>query len=178
MLRDERAVSAIEFGFLAPLMILGYVGAVELANALTINRRTIAVTATAADLVAQVKTVSTSDLQDITSAADAVMDPYDTTPLKIVLSSVVADQNNAGKVTWSCGHNGGAPRGIGSSYPTPAGLTDPNTSVIVAEVKYAFQPLTTLTVFGAPASYTMSRTFYSRPRKSLAVTRTDSGSAC
>lgn len=84
MAHDQRAVSAIEFAFLAPIMITMYVGAVELGNALTINRRTSAVTATAADLVAQVKTVANPDLQDIGKAATSVMAPYPTTPLKIV----------------------------------------------------------------------------------------------
>lgn len=172
MTRDKRAVSAIEFAFLAPVMITMYVGAVELSNALTINRRTSAVTSTAADLVAQVKTVSTADLQDIGSAATSVMAPYPTTPLKIVLSSVVADQNNTGKVAWSYAINGGTPRAVNSTYPTPAGLTEANSSVIVAEVTYAFAPLTTLTVFGAPVAFNMNRTFYARPRRSLTVAKT------
>ena len=34
-----------------------------------------------------------------------------TTPLKIVLTSVLADQNNNGKVVWSYASNGSAPRG-------------------------------------------------------------------
>jgi Flp pilus assembly protein TadG len=173
MAHDKRAVSAIEFAILAPVMIMMYVGAVELGNALTINRRASAVTSTAADLVAQVKTVVTSDLQDIGKAATSVMAPYPTTPLKIVLTSVVADQNNIGKVTWSYATNGGTPRACGSTYSVPAGLTQANSSVIVAEVTYAFKPMTNLTVFGAPVAYDMKRTFYARPRKSLEVKKTD-----
>jgi Flp pilus assembly protein TadG len=173
MVHDKRAVSAIEFALLAPLMIMMYVGAAELGNALTINRRTSAVTSTAADLVAQVKSLSTSDLEDIGKAATSVMAPYPTTPLTIVVSSVVADQNNNGKVTWSYAINGGTPRGCGSNYSVPAGLTQPNSSVIVAEVTYEFEPMTNLTVFGAPIAYDMNRTFYARPRKSLQVTKTD-----
>jgi Flp pilus assembly protein TadG len=173
MAYDERAVSAIEFAILAPVMIMMYVGAVELGNALTINRRASAVTSTAADLVAQVKTLSSSDLMDIGKAATSVMAPYPTTPLKIRLTSVVADQNNSGKVTWSYATNGGTPRACGSNYSVPTGLTQANSSVIVAEVTYAFKPMTNLTVFGAPVAYTMNRTFYARPRRSLQVTKTD-----
>jgi hypothetical protein len=101
------------------------------------------------------------------------MAPYPTTPLKIVLTSVVADQNNIGKVTWSYATNGGTPRACGSTYSVPAGLTQANSSVIVAEVTYAFKPMTNLTVFGAPVAYNMNRVFYSRPRKSLEVKKTD-----
>ena len=175
--RDQRAIAAIEFAFLAPVMITMYIGAVELGNALTINRRTSQVTATLADLVAQVKTVTTPDIQDVQAAAADVMAPYPTTPLKMVLSSVVADANNSGKVAWSCATNGASPRAPNSTYPVPTGLTQPNSSVIVAEVTYAFTPLTNLTVFGAPAAFTMKRTFYARQRKSLKVDKTD-GTAC
>ena len=171
--RDQSAVSAIEFAILAPVMITMYIGAVELGNALTINRRTSAVTSTAADLVAQVKTVTTADVQDVEAAATAVMAPYPTTPLKMVLSSVVADATNNGKVVWSCASNGATPRAPNSNYPVPAGLTQADSSVVVAEVTYAFTPLTNLTVFGAPTAFNMKRTFYTRPRKSLKVDKTD-----
>lgn len=82
--------------------------AVETGNLLTMYRRTSQVATTAADLTAQVKSVLTSDLSDVTSAASSIMTPYSTAPLNIVISSVVADQNNAGKVAWSYGSKGGA----------------------------------------------------------------------
>jgi Flp pilus assembly protein TadG len=171
LLRDQSAVSAIEFAILAPAMITMYIGAVELGNALTIDRRTSAVTATAADLIAQVKTVTTADVKDVQAAATDVMAPYPTAPLKIVLTSVVADATNTGKVVWSCASNGASPHAVNSNYAVPAGLTQADSSVIVAEVTYAFTPL----VFGA--AFTMKRTFYARPRKSVKVDKTD-GTAC
>jgi hypothetical protein len=97
----------------------------------------------------------------------------------MVLSSVVADATNTGKVAWSCATNGASPHAVNSNYQDeagkglPAGLTQANSSVIVAEVTYAFTPLTNLTVFGAPTAFNMKRTFYTRPRKSLKVDKTD-----
>ncbi len=143
-LSDRRGVSAIEFALLAPALIFLYVASVELGNALTISRRTSAVASTAADLAAQVKTVSSADLADITSAASSILTPYSTTPLKIVLTSVVADDKNATKVDWSCSYDGGAPRAKSSVVTLPAGLTQANSSVIMAEVTYAFTPLLNL----------------------------------
>jgi Flp pilus assembly protein TadG len=172
-LPDRRGVSAVEFALIAPLLIVLYVGAIEVGNALTISRRTSAVASTAADLAAQVKTVSNSDLQDIASAASSILTPSATTPLKIVLSSVVADQNNTPKVAWSYATNGAIPRATNSNYTLPPGLTQANSSVIVAEVTYAFTPLLNLSGFFNPGSFTMSRTFYARPRKSLTVAKTN-----
>ncbi len=99
--RDKRGVSAVEFALLAPIILLMYIGTAEIGNLLTVERRVETVASTAADLTAQVKKVSNSDLTDISDASKSILAPYDTTPLKIVLSSVVADQNNNGKVAWS-----------------------------------------------------------------------------
>lgn len=174
IVRDQRGVSALEFAMVVPALILLYVGAVEVGNALTIYRRTSQVASTAADLTAQVKKVTKSDIKDIEAAAQSILTPYSTEPLKIVLSSVVADKNNHGKVEWSCASKGSA-RAKDSGYPVPNGLTEPNSSVIVAEITYAFTPLVGLTTFFSPGSFEMSRTFYTRPRRSLKVEKTDNG---
>lgn len=170
--RNRRGVSAIEFALIFPLLIVLYVGAAETGNLLTIYRRTFQIAATAADLTAQVKTVSNADLADIVTASNSIMSPFATVPLRTVITSVVADQNNAGKVSWSYASSGAA-RGVNSPYPLPTGLTEPGSSVIVAEVTYAFTPLVNMIKYFSPGSFTMSQTFYTRPRKSLTVTKTN-----
>lgn len=173
LMRDLRGVSAIEFAMIVPVLIFLYVGVVEIGNALTIHRRTSQVAATAADLTAQVKSVTRSDIGDIQAAASSILTPYSTDPLKVVLTSVVADNNNRGRVDWSCANKGSA-HAPGSFYPVPTGLTEPNSSVIVAEITYSFTPLLGVTsIF--PASFDMTRTFYTRPRRSLKVSKTDAG---
>jgi hypothetical protein len=81
-------------------------------------RRVETLASTAADLNAQVKQVSTTDLADIFAASTSILTPYPATPLRVVLSSVVADANNNGVVAWSCASNGAA-RAVGSSYVLP-----------------------------------------------------------
>jgi Flp pilus assembly protein TadG len=167
---DKRAVSAIEFALLAPVILLMYVGTAEIGNLLTVERRVEAVASTAADLTAQVKQVSNNDLSDISDASKSILAPFDTGPLKIVLSSVVADQNNNGKVAWSYSKYG-SPRAVNSSYTLPTGTTVANSSVIVAEVTYAFKPLLDLKKVFSPGAFNLQRTFYARPRRSLTVAK-------
>ncbi|MGH6735657.1 MAG: TadE/TadG family type IV pilus assembly protein [Methyloceanibacter sp.] len=174
LLRDKRGVSALEFALILPALLMLYVGAVEIGNALTIYRRTSQVAATAADLTAQVKQVTKSDVKDIQAAAGSILTPYSTEPLKIVLTSVVADSNNQGKVDWSCANKGGG-YAKNSSYALPAGLTEPDSSVVVAEITYSFTPLLGLTSIFSPGAFDMERTFYTRPRRSLKVEKTDTG---
>jgi Flp pilus assembly protein TadG len=177
--------SAVEFALIVPLVIALYAGSVNIGNLLTISRRSGEVASTAADLTAQVKTVCTRDLADITAAATSILScdsvNCDPTLLKIVLTSVVADANNSPKVAWSYAANGGTARAANSDVTLPAGLTQANSSVIMAEVTYAFSPLLNLKgTIGPidllsinPGFFDMKRTFYSRPRKSLTVANTD-----
>jgi len=172
--KDSRAVSAIEFALIAPTFAMIYVATVELGSALTIYRRTAQVAATAADLTAQVRRVSKSDIRDIQAASSSILSPYPTEPLSVVISSVVANDSNNGKVSWSCASSGAA-RSEGSSFNVPTGLTEANTSVIVAEVTYKYKGLLGLTSLFNPGSFDMKRTFYARPRRSIEVKKTDNG---
>jgi Flp pilus assembly protein TadG len=168
--RCKRGVSAIEFALLAPIVLLMYVGTVEIGNLLTIQRRIETVASTAADLTAQVKQVSDSDLTDIVAASSNIIDPYDTTPLKIVLLSVVADENNKTTVAWSYSSTGSG-LADGSDYTLPTGTTEPYSSVIVAEVTYAFKPILDPKIYFSPGPINLQRTFYARPRRSLTVAK-------
>jgi Flp pilus assembly protein TadG len=172
--RDRRGVAAIEFAMIVPILILMYIGTVEIGNLLTVVRRSDTVASTAADLTAQVKQVSNTDLADIFAASTSILTPYPTTPLTVVLSSVVADSSNNGKVAWSCASKG-AGRAVGSAYQVPGGTTVANSSVIVAEVTYAFTPLLDLKRVFSPGAFDMKRTFYARPRRSLTVAKSDGG---
>lgn len=172
MWRDRRGVSAIEFAMFMPMLILLYIGTAEMGNLLTVMRRAETVASTAADLTAQVRQVSNEDLADIVAASTSILAPYEPTPLTVVLSSVVADNDNNGEVAWSYS-NKGSGRAVGSSYVLPTGTTEPNSSVIVAEVTYAFTPLIDLENVFSPGSFNLQRTLYARPRRSLTVAKND-----
>lgn len=163
--RDARGLSAVEFAFILPVMIIMYVGAVEFSHALTVDRRVTSVASSAADLTAQAEQVTAAEVQDIFTAATSIMMPYTADPISIVISSVVADEDNATTVDWSCGHNAAA-RTEGEAITLPAGLTQPFSSVILAEVTYAYEPPLGKYMTGG---ITMSETFYLRPRRSLTV---------
>lgn len=163
--RDTRGVSAIEFALILPLMITMYIGAVEFSDALTVKRRVTAVASATADLTAQADEVSASDVNDIFTAATSILTPYSTTPISIVLTSVVADANNNTTVEWSCALQG-APKSQGAAFELPAGLTQPFSSIVVAEVSYNYSPPLGKLIVG---NINMSETFYLRPRVSLKV---------
>ncbi len=104
----EGAILA-EAALVIPVLLLLLVAMVEFTQAFAVRRRTAAVAATTADLVSQAVSISTSDLNDIVSAANNLMPPYSVTPLTVTITSVQLAQNpnqdtanNQVTANWSC----------------------------------------------------------------------------
>lgn len=166
--RNQDGLSAVEFALIVPLMLTLYFATIETSDALTASRRVTNVAQTAADLVAQATAVSSSDLTDIYAASAAILSPYDTTAVKITITSVVASSSNVTTVAWSASYNGTA-RTAGAAITIPTGLTTANTSIIMAEVTYTYtSPIGTFIT----GPITMSEVAYLRPRRSLTVSKT------
>ncbi len=166
LLADARGLAAVEFALILPVMITVYFGTIETTDALTASRRVTNVAQTAADLVAQATSVSASDVDDIFAASTAILTPFDTTAAQITISSVVANASNVTKVAWSKAYGGATPRATNSTIALPAGLTIPGTSVVMAEVTYAYtSPVGTLLT----GPITMTEVAYLRPRRTVSV---------
>jgi Flp pilus assembly protein TadG len=169
--RDSGGHALVEAALVFPLLLSLFLGISEFSEALTVNRRVEAAAGTSADLVARLKTVTTEDLEQIKPMIDAMLQPYPTATLSLVISSVVADADNETTVAWSHAEGAGvSARAAGSVVALPAGLTEPNSSVILAEVRYGFRStLTTLIVGELP----MAAEAYVRPRLAARIEKTD-----
>ena len=165
---DQRAVSAVEFSILLPLMITLYLGGVEVSQAVSADRKNMMVAHTIGDLVSQVSTVSNADMTNILNAGSAVAYPFPASNLTITVSSVTIDATGKATVAWSDTLNGTKRTGVVTSL-IPAALRTPNTSVIWAEAYYVYRPTIGWVITG---SLTLSDKVYLRPRLSSSVART------
>jgi Flp pilus assembly protein TadG len=164
---NQKGVAAIEFALIAPVMIALYVGLIEFSNALTLDRKLTHTASALADLVAQDNGITDAEMNDILAASAAIVAPYSPNPLRLVVSSVVADSDNNTTVAWSDAKNT-SPRGEGSNITLPEGLTEPGSSVILAEVSYTYtSPFTQFLSGGIE----LKDRFYLRPRRVLQVSR-------
>lgn len=168
LLKARDGVAAVEFAFIAPVLIVMFFGAIELSAAVTCNTRVVAVASTAADLVAQETTVSSADMSNVFAALNAIIYPYPSAPAKIVITSIVYKTSTTGTVAWSDQQNTTA-RAVGSTVTVPTGLLTSGGSVILAEISYAYASPTTQVLTGA---VTMTSSFYAKPRRSLTVVHT------
>ena len=158
--RDGRAVSAVEFALILPIMITLYFGAVEISDGLMADRKVTAMTSAVGDLVAQAAVIEDAEMTNIFKAASSIIAPYSADPIKLVVTHVTIDGNGNGIVDWSDGLNK-AGHSPGSTLAIPDGLATEGTTLVVAEGSYLYTP-----VFGQiiASDITLEDTFYLRPR--------------
>lgn len=163
-LKNRKGLAAVEFALIAPVMIIMFYGSVELSSAIDCNERVSRVTATVADLVAQETAISSADTSNVFSAANAILFPYPSGSAHIVVSSLVTDASGKAKVDWSEAQN--ASKRTSPPANIPAGILPASSSVIYAEVTYAFTPAISYFV----GNVNLTSAFYSKPRRSAKVT--------
>jgi len=136
--RDEvEAVAAIEFAFLAPLMLLMYVGTIEISGAVSANRKLSRVSSTIGDLITQATCFNDATLTDIMEIADDIMYPFDDT-LGIQISGILISGTDA-TVVWSRGY-GTSPVANGSPYTVPAKIMTDGNFLVAANVTMSYTP--------------------------------------
>jgi Flp pilus assembly protein TadG len=163
----ESGAMLIEFALVFPILVMMFLGLVEFGEAFAVNRKLTNAASTVSDLVAQVATITPSDLNDIARVAEEIVKPYAVTPMRTVVSSVEADKDGNVKVAWSYAHgSGAAAREAGTAFTLPSGLIEPNSSIIVAETFYQFSPSVGMFLTGP---IQLSGEAFFRPRLSSAV---------
>jgi Flp pilus assembly protein TadG len=160
-LRDRGGLAAVEFAFVAPILILAYFGVAELCGAMLAQRKTSHVASAIGDLTAQYSSPQVADINNFFAAGQTIMSPSDTTTLKMRITEV--KENPAGTAAasvWSCQSNW-----VKIPNGTPEALT-PNLitagqSVIMAEAQYTYTSPVSYVVKNLPP---YSYVFYLRPR--------------
>jgi Flp pilus assembly protein TadG len=162
---------ATEFALIAPVMITMFFAVTELSDGLEAGTKVTSVASTAADLIAQEKSVCNAEMTDVFAALNSIMFPYPTNNMGIRISSLIDGGNGIVRVAWSDAQNM-APRTVNSTVAVPAGLVTAGGSVIFAEVAYTYNSTTGQYIVGAQ---TVSDRFYLHPRRVAQIPRTANG---
>lgn len=166
--RDVRALAATEFALILPIMVVLYIGGVELTRAMTANRKVAHLTSTIGDLVTQTRDITDTEMANIFEAAEAVMVPYETGDrLTILLNFVRLDANKVAHVVWSDAVNRN-PLAVNTVVAVPEALKQANTYLVTSEVNYLYDPILRY-FFSGP--FTLEDERYLRPRLSDTITR-------
>jgi len=163
--RNQDGMSAVEFAMMLPLLLTLYLGAVEISQAVGVDRKVTLTSRTVADLASQSTSLVSADMQNILNASAAVIAPFDPSQLKVTVSEVNIDNNGNATIGWSC-TLGGSAHAVGSAVTLPSALKIANTSLIWGEAAYTYKPVIGYVVTG---TLNLSDQIYMRPRLSNSV---------
>jgi Flp pilus assembly protein TadG len=167
ILRDRRGSAAVEFAFVAPLMILMYYGLAETTQGMMASRRAAHVATTIGDLTAQQVQTDPATIADIFVVGRAILAPFPTATLNMRLTSVKADSTGSPKVVWSRGYGAMAALPVGGTVAgVPTGLIGPNESTIQSEVSYTYVSSVQQAL---PGPIVLNQKSFLKPRKGTEV---------
>ncbi|MBV9112230.1 MAG: hypothetical protein JOY67_05345 [Hyphomicrobiales bacterium] len=174
------ATAAVEFATVLPLMLIAYIGSIEIGSGVTADHKLANLSLTLANLAAETtKALQDSDVNAIFNAAAAVLAPYDYTQAGMVISSVVFDNSNPPNayVVWSDATGPGASaltpdcKTNLSTTLIPTNLRTPNGSVMLGQAYFPYKPAMGYVVTG---TINLSDTNFMAPRYYTSVPRTNS----
>ena len=172
---NTAGVAAIEFAYLAPLLILATFGTFEVARAVLMHKRFQRVSAMVGDLVAREQQIGTNvnqaraEMDGIMASAQHVMKPFSTTTLKVSVMAIRAKSDDATKtkIEWSYGFQGGAEPAQCANKGMPAtGMITQGNAAIMVEAQYTYTPLLANLVPGFSNAITWKDTITHSPRNS------------
>ena len=181
--RDRRGVAAIEFAFIAPVLLVMYFITMEFSQAIETSKKVSRLGSMVADLVTQQPAVTDTDLKNIMKIGDTTLRPYHRSTPTIAITAIQIGSAPAKKATvlWSI-------QGTGTTYVKVAAkdseVTNLPTALKVADtflirvnstltytpvIAWAADGKKALGLVSAFSEISMGETYYLRPRRSQSI---------
>lgn len=186
LLGDRKGIAAVEFAFIAPLLLCMYFVTLEVSLGIETDKKVGRIGSMVADLVTQQMNISTTDLDAIMKIGQSTIQPYNRTQPQIIVTAIqiTSDPGSKVQVAWSrkivdgVSSKGAA---IGATTTVPTALNIPGTFLIRVESTLSYKPLITWTAdqktsLGLAAAFdsiNMKETYYLRPRMSSSIPCSD-----
>jgi Flp pilus assembly protein TadG len=168
-LKDRRGAAAIEFAFIVPIAMTLFTAALTYSDAIYISRKVTLTAHTVTDLVTQYPTLTLAQITTIIGASSAVIAPYSSTNLVVVVSEVQTNAAGAATITWSNASSNGTARTVGAPVALPLTISTPNATYIWGEAYYTYTPTIGYMVMRMIGSLTLSDQTFMAPRVSANI---------
>lgn len=133
---DKTGVGAVEFALIAPVLIMLYMGSLEVSVAMSVNKKLARATSTVADLATQETSVDKEFLRSMVNVAQSVMTPFPADGVKMKITGIDIDNSGVGKAAWSWKEDDTIPYVAGSTQTLPTELAIPNTFLVRTEIEF------------------------------------------
>jgi Flp pilus assembly protein TadG len=167
--RDRRGVSAVEFAFIAPVLVIFYCGMCELTEAMIAQRRLSHIASSIGDIVARDTQLTNARRTDVFKVGSVLMAPFPTSGLRMCIVSITSNAAGQDRVDWSEASN--SPTNCPAAntiVDIPVSVLPASQSVIMSKASYDYESPIKLV---STKNFTFRRTFYLRPRLSDQVLR-------
>ncbi|MGE0503314.1 MAG: TadE/TadG family type IV pilus assembly protein [Rhizobiaceae bacterium] len=186
LLADRRAAAAVEFAFVAPVLLSLYFVTMEVAQGIEANKKVGRVGSMVADLITQQQSINKSELNAIMSIGESILQPYNRTrpEIEVTAINITDDPNPQVLVSWSRKLSNGS-TGAGATKNTtttvPAKLKIRNSFLIRVTSRLSYTPVIAWTAdqkanLGLAAAFDgiqMGETYYLRPRMTQTIACSD-----
>lgn len=178
---DRRAVAAVEFAFIAPILLAMYFLTMEVSQAIETNKKLSRVSSMVADLVTQQGSLTKDDLDAIMKIANTSLLPYHRSAPDISITGIsIGGSPVKATVAWSRKVVAGAYSAdakAGDETTVPTSLTIPNSFLVRVTSKLQYRPIITwaaqdkgmLGLAAAVNNLPMGETYYLRPRMTTTI---------
>ena len=85
---DSRGVAAVEFAFVAPLLLMTYLASMEIALAVETSKKVGRAGSMVADLIAQQPTINKEEIEAIMAIGESILQPYNRSEPAIVVTAI------------------------------------------------------------------------------------------
>lgn len=177
--RDRRGVAAVEFAFIAPIMLALYFMTVEAVQGIDTNKQLSRLGAMVADLVGQQDTLTKEALAGIMRIGETTMRPYNRSSPTITVTGIKISKEDYGnldpRVVWSGKltddiYSAGYDKR--SVATVEDNITSDDTFFIKVEISLGYKPIIawasgaekTTGLSGAFSNISMKEVYYARPR--------------
>ncbi len=146
---QDGGMAAVEFSLILPILVLLWLGGVEVTQALSIDRRLNNLASSIGDLTARSKTLTWGDVDKIFDIAPGAMFPY-AQSVQMRVSAVNMDGSGNAKVAWSRAKSTTA-YAVNTTVNglVPASLRVPDTQIIMSEVVSSYTPTVGYVISGS-----------------------------
>lgn len=169
---DRSGVGAVEFALIAPVLIILYIGSLEVSVAMSVNKKLARAASTVADLVTQDDNVDKTLLKSMVNVAESVMMPFRTDGMKVKITGIAINGSGVAKATWSWQEDDTRPYSVGSIQTLPSDLAIPDTFLVRTEIQFDHEMLLIMPDLQAIDLRTlnMKKTYHLRQRIGDSVT--------
>ena len=171
--RAKGGIAGIEFALMFPILLIVIAASIDLSEALAARRKTTYIASALAGFLADQNHWTKAEVEDLLTAGNLILAPFETDGLKIVLSVLEVSADKKVKVAASYAQ-GTAALSIGSASPIAisADILTPNVHIVLAQVDYALAtPFSTLwPVYAVEDRFEFSAHSVARPRRSDKIT--------